>query len=35
MCFIRSNIAYLYPNIIHFDAVNISEHRSEEVISIF
>ena len=33
MCFMRR--AYLCPNMIHFDAVNFSERRSEEVISFF
>ena len=27
--------AYLSTNIINFDAVNFSEHRSEEVVSFF
>ena len=35
MCFIRRTIAYLCLNMINFDAVDLSEHRSEEVISFF
>ena len=35
MCFIRRTIAYLCPNMINFDVVDFSEHRSEEVISFF
>ena len=32
---LRSIKAYLYPNIINFDAVDFSERRPEEVISFF
>ena len=32
---LRSIKAYLCPNMINFDAVDISEHRPEEVISFF
>ena len=32
---LRSIKAYLCPNMINFDAVDFSEHRSEEVISFF
>ena len=35
MCFIRSNLAYLCPNVIYFNVVDLSERRSEEVISFF
>ena len=35
MCFIRRTIAYLCLNMINFDAVDFSEHCSEEVISFF
>ena len=37
MCFMRRAIALLYlcPNMIHFDAVDFSERRSEEVMSFF
>ena len=31
MCFIRSNIAYQCPNMIHFDVVDFRECHSEEV----
>ena len=32
---LRSIKAYLCPNIIHFDSVDFSERRTEEVISFF
>ena len=35
MCFIRGIIAYLCLNMINFDAVDFSGHRSKEVISFF
>ena len=35
MCFIRRTLAYLCLNMINFDAVDFSEHRSEEVIGFF
>ena len=35
MCLVRSTIAKLCPNMIHFDALDFSECRSEEVISFF
>ena len=37
MCLIRSRptVVYQYPNMINFDAVDFSECRSEEVISVF
>ena len=31
MCVIRRTIAYLFLNMINFDAVDFSERRSEEV----
>ena len=31
MCLVRSSIAKLCPNMIHFDALDFSECRSEEV----
>ena len=33
MRIIRSNLAYLCPNMIHANVVDLSERRSEEVIS--
>ena len=35
MCFMRITIAYLCPNMIHFDVVDFSERHSKEVISFF
>ena len=35
ICFIRSNLAYLCPNMIDLNVVDLSERRSEEVISFF
>ena len=35
MCFIRNNIAYQCPNMIHFNVVDFSEHHTEEMISFF
>ena len=35
MCSIRSAIANLCPNTIHFDPLDFSECRTEEVISFF
>ena len=32
---LRSNKTYLSPNMINFDAVDFSERRPEEVISLF
>ena len=32
---LRSTKAYLCPNMIHFDAMDFSERRPEEVISFF
>ena len=31
MCLVRSTIAKLCPNVIHFDALDFSECRSEKV----
>ena len=31
MCFMKRTIIYLRPNVIHFDKVDFSERRSEEV----
>ena len=35
MCLVRSIIAKLCPNMIHFDALEFSECRSEKVIGFF
>ena len=35
MCLLRSTVGNLCPNMIHVDALDFSEHRSEEVKSFF
>ena len=35
MCLLRINLSNLYPNMNHFDEVDFSECRPEEVISSF
>ena len=35
MCLMRITIANLCPNMIHIDALDFSEGRSEEVITFF